>query len=204
MTTDKPSADGHIIHLDWDNGSVYASQLFIPNNLSGNIQYRVQSSSTTWSGSVWKQVWTENNLSAMTQSEATTGTATSQRTITAKVLHDTITGAFADYVVEQGTSGIWNYRKWNSGYMEAWGASGDSVAMTTANGNLYFGNTDFNISGLGFTSISNIQVTGQASNYYTASKVDRYSTSSITVSDKASGSYTTTVIHFIEIKGRWK
>lgn len=26
----------------------------------------------------------------------------------------------ADYVVEQGTSGIWNYRKWNSGISECW------------------------------------------------------------------------------------
>ena len=28
--------------------------------------------------------------------------------------------AAADYVVEQGTSGIWNYRKWNSGRAECW------------------------------------------------------------------------------------
>ena len=27
----------------------------------------------------------------------------------------------ADYVVEQGTSGIWTYRKWNSGLAEYWG-----------------------------------------------------------------------------------
>lgn len=26
-----------------------------------------------------------------------------------------------DYVVEQGTSGIWTYRKWNSGIAECWG-----------------------------------------------------------------------------------
>ena len=29
-------------------------------------------------------------------------------------------GAIKDYVVEEGTSGIWQYRKWNSGIMEAW------------------------------------------------------------------------------------
>lgn len=29
-------------------------------------------------------------------------------------------GAMKDYVVEEGTSGIWQYRKWNSGLMEAW------------------------------------------------------------------------------------
>ena len=27
----------------------------------------------------------------------------------------------ADYVIEQGTSGIWTYRKWNSGISECWG-----------------------------------------------------------------------------------
>lgn len=26
-----------------------------------------------------------------------------------------------DYIVEQGTSGIWTYRKWNSGVAECWG-----------------------------------------------------------------------------------
>jgi hypothetical protein len=27
-----------------------------------------------------------------------------------------------DYIVEQGTSGIWTYRKWNSGIAECWGS----------------------------------------------------------------------------------
>ena len=31
-------------------------------------------------------------------------------------------GLIADYVVEQGTDGIWTYRKWNSGVAECWGA----------------------------------------------------------------------------------
>lgn len=29
----------------------------------------------------------------------------------------------ADYIVEQGTDGIWNYRKWNSGIAECWGGT---------------------------------------------------------------------------------
>ena len=29
--------------------------------------------------------------------------------------------ALADYIVEEGTSGIWTYRKWNSGVAECWG-----------------------------------------------------------------------------------
>jgi hypothetical protein len=40
-----------------------------------------------------------------------------------------------DFIVEQGTSGIWTYRKWNSGIAECWGwqtktASGAGVNFT--------------------------------------------------------------------------
>lgn len=41
-----------------------------------------------------------------------------------------MTAVRSDYVVEQGTSGIWTYRKWNSGISECWGTSTRSnVAM---------------------------------------------------------------------------
>ena len=30
------------------------------------------------------------------------------------------TAPVADYVIEQGTSGVWFYRKWNSGLAECW------------------------------------------------------------------------------------
>lgn len=46
-----------------------------------------------------------------------------------------------DYIVEQGTSGIWTYRKWNSGIAECWGMEENiTVNVTTAWGsNLYYG-----------------------------------------------------------------
>lgn len=49
-----------------------------------------------------------------------------QTVITAQNLNDINnflgggTGNLADYVVEQGTSGSWTYRKWNSGVAECW------------------------------------------------------------------------------------
>jgi hypothetical protein len=43
------------------------------------------------------------------------------------------TGNTKDYVVEQGTNGIWTYRKWNSGVAECWGNV--STTPTTVNGN---------------------------------------------------------------------
>lgn len=44
----------------------------------------------------------------------------------------------ADYVIEQGTSGIWTYRKWNSGVAECWGIYTMTSACTKAWGSLYY------------------------------------------------------------------
>lgn len=47
---------------------------------------------------------------------------------------------YGDYVLEQGTSGIWTYRKWASGVAECWGGKncGD-IAITSAWGALFEG-----------------------------------------------------------------
>lgn len=37
-----------------------------------------------------------------------------------------------DWVVEQGTSGIWTYRKWHSGVAECWGVHSTSFAVSTS------------------------------------------------------------------------
>lgn len=43
-----------------------------------------------------------------------------------------------DYITEQGTSGIWRYRKWESGVAECWGEYTDeNVSITTALGQIY-------------------------------------------------------------------
>lgn len=38
----------------------------------------------------------------------------------------------ADYVIEQGTSNSWTYRKWNSGAFECWRVYNASIAVNTA------------------------------------------------------------------------
>ena len=43
----------------------------------------------------------------------------------------------ADYIVEQGTSGIWTYKKWNSGIVEAWANVSTTQAIATALGSVY-------------------------------------------------------------------
>ena len=43
-----------------------------------------------------------------------------------------------DYIVEQGTSGIWTYRKWNSGNAECWGTYATNIAITKTWGSMYY------------------------------------------------------------------
>lgn len=51
--------------------------------------------------------------------------------------------AVADYIVEQGVSGIWTYRKWNSGIAECWARfDSSSVACTQKNSGAYSYYTD--------------------------------------------------------------
>ena len=45
--------------------------------------------------------------------------------------------AVADYVVEQGTRGMWTYRKWNSGNAECWGSKTITVNVTEPWGPLF-------------------------------------------------------------------
>jgi hypothetical protein len=50
--------------------------------------------------------------------------------------------SFADYVIEQGVSGIWTYRKWKSGIAECWSyyqttKSGASTSMLGLSGYVY-------------------------------------------------------------------
>lgn len=45
----------------------------------------------------------------------------------------------ADYIVEQGTSGIWTYRKWNSGIAECWGKDNIVEPITTSYSGVYVG-----------------------------------------------------------------
>lgn len=50
----------------------------------------------------------------------------------------------ADYIVEQGTSGEWTYRKWNSGIAECWFTNGYATTPVpttmTSNGSIYESN----------------------------------------------------------------
>lgn len=48
------------------------------------------------------------------------------------------TSPVTDYVVAEGTSGIWTYRKWNSGISECFGGLKVSPTSPNSEGSLYF------------------------------------------------------------------
>lgn len=51
-----------------------------------------------------------------------------------------------DYVVDIGTSGVWTYRKWNSGYVEAWAvASNSSMSWLAYATGLYYSNPQWTV-----------------------------------------------------------
>lgn len=112
-----------------------------------------------------------------------------------------------DYIVEQGTSGIWTYRKWASGIAECWGVDSRSRAMTIQYGTAYYSDIP-NItfpSGLFVsapTVIASRSNVGNATGLVTVSvgcddsKVSGYAYSAT--------SLTTEVSIAIHAKGRWK
>lgn len=65
-----------------------------------------------------------------------------------------------DFVVEQGTSGIWEYRKWYSGKVECWGRSRASVSISTKWESIYYGTVEAVAFPVGlFTEVPMCQVT---------------------------------------------
>lgn len=118
-------------------------------------------------------------------------------------------GAIKDYVVEEGTSGSWQYRKWNSGVMEAWLTSRMSVtddSIQPLMGGMY-ASVEVNVPS-GFTSAPR----GTASAYINtgtgfAIVVPRTS-SMISVgvlgNQGIAGESATVNIEAINLKGKWK
>ncbi len=62
------------------------------------------------------------------------------------VLNEVLPSFVADYVCETGTNNNWDYRKWNSGYFEAWqNYNATGLTLTSSSSGTYYG-TDKEIS----------------------------------------------------------
>lgn len=71
-----------------------------------------------------------------------------------------------DYVIEEGASGNWVYRKWNSGKIEAWGSYSFSAKQGTAwTGGLYYSDETVSIPSGIFTAAPRKYVTANSSQW---------------------------------------
>lgn len=113
----------------------------------------------------------------------------------------------SDYIVEQGTSGIWTYRKWNSGIAECWGEYDKSVtgvSMTAP-----FSGYNFDLGTIPFpTGLFNAKpvctVSGRKNGNYTCVSYSNPSSTGISVEFQSSVSGTATCEAHIHAKGKWK
>lgn len=114
-----------------------------------------------------------------------------------------------DYVVETGTSGIWTYRKWNSGIAECWGRwTGTLTHYVGPYGTNFYGyttgkiNLPFTFSGLpsSFTYNGNI---GDTFTMPAQGKLSM-STSYVTCYFIVTGNGSKSVSAELSVKGLWK
>ena len=84
-----------------------------------------------------------NNDNTTTTNTNAIGTLTDLSTTNKDNLVNAINELSVDYIVEQGTSGIWSYRKWNSGVSECWTTSlvDSGTHNMSKNGNIYVSST---------------------------------------------------------------
>ena len=118
--------------------------------------------------------------------------------------------SFGDYVVEQATSGIWTYRKWNSGVLEAWATpsfyTGD-LTWTNWSGVFKFTPIVVNFPSNLFVEAANVEATPQIQGSAYSAKLETNSKDSFTLAIIAADGVElvaqTFYVH-IQAKGRWK
>jgi hypothetical protein len=115
-----------------------------------------------------------------------------------------------DYITDTGTSGIWTYRKWNSGIAECWGRKGSqSYTMTAVSGNGYYSSAGetVNLPTELFTSITSAtsdRCGGTTGNGLVSTNIRSVSNNQLAyfVWNTASGTLDVDIAFMV--KGRWK
>ena len=119
-----------------------------------------------------------------------------------------LSGSYTDYVVEQGTNGIWSYRKWNSGIAECWGtysATGVNIAKNNYSGFYYSDAVNVALP-FTFKSAPTQFVSGGTTSYVSfATPVASTTTQArFWVCCLASGATSVNININISVKGKWK
>ena len=114
-----------------------------------------------------------------------------------------------NFVVDQGTSGIWNYRKWSDGTAECWGAYSATITAYASGvfGSGYGFQAAVNFpTGLFVNAVPIVSYTAKVGNNFalTGTLTDAFSVNTVTVYAVSTiGGSQVTVWH-IMAKGRWK
>lgn len=103
-----------------ENGALVYAHKDIADNSLNNVNYYVLESAS-------------NTTITLEAFQATNNSQTQEWRFTAIRIGDKFSQAEADYIVEEGTSGIWTYRKWNSGMAELWASPSQTVSAYATN-----------------------------------------------------------------------
>ena len=117
-------------------------------------------------------------------------------------------GVDSDYIVEEGTSGIWTYRKWASGIAECWGRRGSqNYAMTSGGGYAYYSSATQALPVGLFTEITSAtsdRCGGTTGNGLVATDIRTINTTELSFFIWVPSSGTLNVDVAFNIKGLWK
>ena len=104
-------------------------------DIIGNGQWNKRSNAATvdWKGNAW---YAGNVYVGSTS--GTNKDSGSKKLATEEYTNNIINKKIVDYIVEQGISGIWTYRKWKSGIAECWGKGNVSVICNTLARSVFF------------------------------------------------------------------
>lgn len=112
--------------------------------------------------------------------------------------------ATADYVVESGVSGNWNYKKFANGTAVLWGIHSVTPSSSTAIGSMYYSDTIYLSTPFG---VANASITGTADNLHMIANTDgSYANSRVSFRLlKPSAISTTTAIPVrLQVWGWWR
>lgn len=145
----------------------------------------------------------------MTQAEAEAGTETAPRVVNPSVFKTAVEALFETFlqntvrIVETGTNGIWQYRKWSDGTYDAWGKlSATGLELTQQSGGTYYSATSVSLPNPSFsTGITSVELTPTAP---LQSGIFVYRATANNIDFRAHSSMSNaSATAFVQIRGTW-
>lgn len=115
-------------------------------NIDGSVNLHIPPDSTIFTGiqnqSIYQNLKVGDCVKVLKQNNKASnmwiiGGHNLKRDDTVEKINETVSN-ITDFIIEQGTSGIWTYRKWNSGIAECWGKGKVPVICNIPSGSVYF------------------------------------------------------------------